>query len=128
MTICSARRTARNEKRAFFLHPADGKKTITRQEAEFFAGYDPDAAARDMADAILAEKFPAYDLEIRFQGGERLTVGRLTIREFAERCASEEIGYTPQNLVPGIELLPNEWNRFTAFAFNESARIRGGSR
>ena len=113
---------------SFFLRPPDGKKSITRQEAEFFAGYDPDTAARDMADALLAGKFPVYDLEVRFRNGESLIAGRVTIREFAERCTSEQIGYTPQNLVPGIELFPNEWNRFTAFAFNESVRIRGGSR
>ena len=57
-----------------------------------------------------------------------MTVGRLTIDAVADSCASEEIGFTPLNVVPGIELAGSEFNNFTAFAFNESARVRGGMR
>lgn len=122
---------------SFVWRPASGKKNISRQEAEFLAGYDSSAAMRDMADAIFAGKYPEYDLEMytaHDEGGtdaaegEIMTVGRLTIDAVADSCASEEIGFTPLNVVPGIELADNEFNNFTAFAFNESARVRGGMR
>ena len=113
---------------SFVWRPVSGKKNISRQEAEFLAGYDSDAAMRDMADAVFSEKYPAYELEMTFKDGDAMTVGRLTVNALADSCASEEIGFTPVNLVPGIELADNEFNNFTAFAFNESARVRGGMR
>ncbi len=118
----------KRQEASFFWRPVQGPKFISRQEAEFFAGYDANVAVRDMIDAVYEGQFPEYNLELHLADNEKLTVGKLKITAVADSCASEDIGYTPLNLVPGIELAANEFNRFTAFAFNESARIRGGMR
>lgn len=112
----------------FAWSPILGRKNISRQEAEFLAGYDRNAAARDLVDAICDKRYPEYNLEAYIEGEEPLTIGKVRITEMAESCTSEEISYTPVNVPCGIQLEEGEFNRFTAFAFNESARMRGGNR
>lgn len=121
-------RKGMKRKVSFEWSPVLGRKNISRQEAEFLAGYDRNAAARDLVDAVCEGKYPEYNLEAYIEGEEPLTIGKIRITEIAESCASEEISYTPVNVPEGIQLDDNEFNRFTAFAFNESARMRGGNR
>lgn len=99
-------------------------KCIGKSEAEFLAGFEPDIAKRELIRAIRERAYPKFNLLIRFSDGEDLIAGQLVLKEISSGYVNEEISFTPSNTVTGIELKDNEFNGFTAFAFNESIRFR----
>lgn len=107
--------------------PLLGAKTITRQEAEFLAGFDPDAAVRDLCDALEQGEAAEYELCVQMLPIEQceyydfdpldatkrwpesklplLKVGKLTLDQLPENYLEEveKAAFSPANIVPGIE-------------------------
>lgn len=107
--------------------PMLGAKNITRQEAEFLAGFDPDAAARDLCDSLERGELTEYELNVQLIPYEKqdhydfdpldatklwpenivplLKVGKLTLNKATEDYFEEveKAAFSPANVVPGIE-------------------------
>lgn len=107
--------------------PLLGVKDITRQEAEFLSGFDPDAATRDLYDSLDRREHTEYELSVQLVPYEDqheydfdlldatkiwpeedipLTkVGKMTLDERPENFFEEveQIAFSPANIVPGIE-------------------------
>lgn len=112
----------------FKLSPVGGVKYISRQEAEFFAGFDKDVAIRELQEAIERNKYPEYYVELILENSDNIVCGKITLENITDPNVAESIAFTPANVVEGISLAANNLNRLTSFAFNESARKRGGRR
>lgn len=136
----------------YHWRPLAGEKTITANEAEFLAGFDPDVAARDLYHT-LEEGIPAeYELEIQIASRELalqpgidlmnptliweeerfpLTkVGKMTLDRVPEDYAEEVegIAFSPGNTVRGIEITDHELCKAVVFAAEDAHRYRLGRR
>ncbi|MGI6752342.1 MAG: catalase [Anaerovoracaceae bacterium] len=124
--------------------PMAGEKTISSNEAEFLAGFDPDVAGRDLYNA-LDEGVPIeYELEIQMAPLELalqseldllnptliwedkkfppLKVGKMILEDGPEDYEEEVegIGFSPGNLVRGINLTGDPIGAMCAFACRDS--------
>lgn len=131
--------------------PLAGTKEINRQEAEFLAGFDPDAACRDLYDALEEGETVEYELRVQavpyeaqndygfdLQNGtliwpeERIParpVGKMTLNENPQsvREETEKTAFCPGTLVPGIELSGDPLLPSMIFACRDAQRHRLGS-
>lgn len=131
--------------------PMLGTKNITRQEAEFLAGYDPDAAARDLCDSLERGELTEYELSVQMIPFEKqdqydfdpldatklwpenrvplLKVGKLTLNKATENYLEEveKAAFSPANIVPGIEFSFDRLLQGSIFASLDAHRHRLGS-
>lgn len=117
---CGVPRTA-----VFKWIPENGIMCISRSEAEFFAGYEPDIAAIDICERLERNEYLKFDLETNI-AGKRLMCGKLCLKRIAKNTVNDSIQFTPSNLVSGAELADTDFNKLTVFMYNEAIRLRGG--
>ncbi|HPO04666.1 MAG TPA: catalase [Bacillota bacterium] len=110
--------------------PFEGVEEINRQEAEFLAGYDPDAASRDLAGVLERGGSIKYELCVQLiSTGQNVEsemslldptvlwpetsvpwtkVGKMILRSGVEdyRAEVENCYFSPGRLIPGIDLSP----------------------
>lgn len=128
--------------------PMAGAKTISAQEAEFLAGYEPDALTTDLYSAIEEGIYPEYELAVQIIPEhavrefpfdifrktliwpERICpyikVGKLTLNRLPSDFHQEvELSYfSPSNTVPGIEIPEDELLNLMCFALDDEWRNR----
>lgn len=131
--------------------PLLGVKNITRQEAEFLAGFDPDAAARDLCDSLDRGELTEYELSVQLIPFEKqdqfdfdpldatkiwpenkiplFKVGKLTLNKATENYLEEveKAAYSPANIVPGIDFSFDRLLQGSIFASLDAERHRLGS-
>ncbi len=131
--------------------PMLGVKNITRQEAEFLAGFDPDAAARDLCDSLERGEITEYELNVQLIPFEKqdqydfdpldttklwpedlaplLKVGKMTLTKPTENYFEEveKAAFSPANIVPGIEFSFDRLLQGSIFASLDAQRYRLGS-
>lgn len=131
--------------------PMLGAKNITRQEAEFLAGFDPDAAARDLCDSLERGEMTEYELNVQLIPFEKqdqydfdlldttklwpedlvplLKVGKLTLTKPTENYFEEveKAAFSPANVVPGIEFSFDRLLQGSIFSSLDAQRHRLGS-
>lgn len=134
----------------YHWRPMLGTKNITRQEAEFLAGFDPDAAARDLCDSLERGELTEYELSVQLIPFERqdqydfdpldatklwpenkvplLKVGKLTLNKATENYLEEveKAAFSPANVVPGIEFSFDRLLQGGIFASLDAQRHRLG--
>ncbi len=128
--------------------PLMGNKNISAQEAEFLAGYDPDALTNDLYNAIEGEIYPEYELSVQLipenaakefhfdilnktiiwpeRACPHIKVGKLTLNRLPSDFHDEvEMCYfSPSNIVPGIEIPNDELLALMCFAHDDGWRNR----
>ncbi|MDF2653657.1 MAG: kat [Bacillota bacterium] len=131
--------------------PLRGVKNISRQEAEFLAGFDPDAAARDLSDSLESGELTDYELNVQLIPFEKqnqydfdildatklwpedkvplMKVGKMTLNKAPEDYYEEveKVAFSPANIVPGIEFSFDRLLQGSIFASLEANRHRLGS-
>ncbi len=135
----------------FHWKPAQGVHSLTWEEALMTAGLDPDFHRRDLADAIEAGAYPAWDLGVQvmpdtedemFEGIDLLdptkfvpeelcpvqvlgtmTLNRNTTNYFAE---TEQVAFNPSNLVPGIDVTDDPLLQARLFSYLDTQITRLG--
>lgn len=134
----------------YHWRPMLGIKNITRQEAEFLAGFDPDAAARDLCDSLERGELTEYELSVQLIPFEKqdqydfdpldatklwpenkvpfLKVGKLTLNKATENYLEEveKAAFSPANVVPGIEYSYDRLLQGGIFASLDAQRHRLG--
>lgn len=135
----------------FHFKTAQGIKNLPADKAHELTGSDTDYAIRDLYNAIAKGDFPSWNFFIQimtFDEAERvkfnpfdmtkvwsqkqyplIPVGRFTLDRnpknyFAE---VEQAGYSPSNLVPGIEVSPDRMLQGRLFAYADTHRHRIGA-
>lgn len=130
--------------------PLLGIKNITRQEAEFLAGFDPDAAARDLCDSLESGEITEYELCVQMIPYEKqdqydfdpldptklwpedqiplMKVGKLTLNKATENYFEEveKSAFSPANVIPGIEFSFDRLLQGGLFATLDAQRHRLG--
>ena len=121
-----------------------GIKNLTREEAQRFAGEDPDHATRDLHQAIERGEFPSWTLEMQILTPEQAAdfkwdifditkvwphsevppfkVGKLVLDRnpsnyFAE---VEQAAFCPGNVVPGIAISPDKMLQARVFSYHDT--------
>lgn len=131
--------------------PMQGIKNITRQEAEFLAGFDPDAATRDLCDSLANGELPEFELNVQLIPYEKqnqydfdpmdatklwpeskfplMKVGKLTLNKAVENYFEEveKVAFSPANIVPGIEFSFDRLLQGSIFSSLDAQRHRLGS-
>jgi catalase len=131
--------------------PLLGVKNITRQEAEFLAGFDPDAAARDLCDSLERGELTEYELSVQLIPYEKqdqfdfdpldatklwpenlvpfFKVGKLTLNKATENYMEEveKAAFSPANTVPGIDFSFDRLLQGGIFVSLDAERHRLGS-
>ncbi|GAB2468676.1 catalase [Jatrophihabitans fulvus] len=135
----------------FHWKPKLGVHSVTWEEAQLTNGIDPDFHRRDLADAIEAGAYPEWDFGVQvfpdtddqmFEGIDLLdptkivpeelapvqvigtmTLNRNTINYFAE---TEQVGYNPNNLVPGIDVTNDPLLQGRLFSYLDTQLTRLG--
>lgn len=131
--------------------PLLGVKNITRQEAEFLAGFDPDAASRDLCDSLDRGELTEYELNVQLIPFEKqdqyafdpldatkiwpeneiplLKVGKMTLNKATENYFEEveKSAFSPANTVPGIEFSFDRLLQGGIFSSMDAQRHRLGS-
>ena len=131
--------------------PILGVKTITRQEAEFLAGFDPDVSARDLCDSLDRGEITEYELSVQLIPFEKqdqydfdpldatklwpenkmplMKVGKLTLNKTTENYFEEveKSAFSPSNIVPGIEFSFDRLLQGGIFASLDAQRHRLGT-
>ncbi len=131
--------------------PLLGSKNITRQEAEFLAGFDPDAASRDLCDSLEGGELTEYELNVQLIPIEKqdqydfdpldatklwpekqaplLKVGKLTLNKATGNYLEEveKSAFSPANTVPGIDFSFDRLLQGSIFATLDAHRHRLGS-
>lgn len=144
---------ARGERRYVKYHwkTQQGIETITRQEAEYLAGADPDIAVRLLYEAIERGDYPKYELCVQLMTEEEashqsfnilddtkvwserdfplIRVGMMTLNRnpksfFAE---VEQSAFCPANIVPGIEFSNDKMLQGRVFSYLDTQRYRIGT-
>lgn len=111
----------------FELIPENRHGEITRREAEFLAGYDCDAAMRDMKEAAERNLLPKFNLyAVLDEEYRKILLGNIVLDELLER---DDVlwDFSPIRVPAGIALADHPLDAFTAFAFSEGVRTRGGA-
>jgi len=131
--------------------PMLGTKNITRHEAEFLAGFDPDAASRDLCDSLERGELTEYELNVQLIPFDQqdqydfdpldatkawpeskiplLKVGKLTLNKATQDYLEEveKAAFSPANIVPGIEFSFDRLLQGAIFASMDAERHRLGS-
>jgi catalase len=131
--------------------PLLGAQTIARQEAEFLAGFDPDAAARDLCDSLDRGELTEYELNVQMIPYDKqdhyafdpldatklwpenivplLKVGKLTLNKATEDYFEEveKAAFSPANIVPGIDFSFDRVLQGSIFTSLDAQRHRLGS-
>ena len=135
----------------FHWKPRQGVHSLTWEEAQLTAGLDPDFHRRDLADAIEAGAYPAWDLGVQvmpdtedetFEGIDLLdptkivpeelcpvqllgtmTLNANTTNYFAE---TEQVAFNPNNLVPGIDVTNDPLLQARLFSYLDTQITRLG--
>ncbi len=135
----------------FHWKPVLGVHSLTWEEAQLAAGFDPDFHRRDLADAIESGAHPQFDLGIQvfedapdqmFEGIDLLdptkfvpeelapvqVVGQMTLTAnptnyFAE---TEQVAFHVGNLVPGIEVTDDPLLQVRLFSYIDTQLTRLG--
>ena len=144
---------ARSERRYVKYHwkTQQGLETISRQEAEYLAGADPDIAVRLLHEAIEKGDYPKYELCVQLMTEEEakrqpfnvlddtktwseeefplIRVGMMTLNRnpknfFAE---VEQSAFCPANIVPGIEFSNDKMLQGRVFSYHDTQRYRLGA-
>lgn len=135
----------------YHWRPLSGIKDITRQEAEFLAGFDPDAASRDLSDSLERGEATEYELYVQLIPFEDqykfnfdlldatkiwpeykvplILVGKMTLNRAPENYFEEveQSAFSPANLVPGIEFSNDKLLQGRIFAYSDAQRYRLGT-
>jgi len=145
--------TANGQRQLVRYHwkPIQGIKSITRHEAEFLAGFDPDAATRDLCDSLERGELTEYELNVQLIPFDKqdqydfdpldatklwpenlvplLKVGKLTLNKATENYFEEveKSAFSPANIVPGIEFSFDRLLQGGIFASLDAQRHRLGS-
>jgi len=130
--------------------PLLGVKNITRQEAEFLAGFDPDAAARDLCDSLERGEPTEYELNVQLIPYDKqdqydfdpldptkiwpeslvplFKVGKMTLNKATENYQEEveKAAFSPANIVPGIEFSFDRLLQGSIFSSLDAQRYRLG--
>lgn len=131
--------------------PLLGIKNITRQEAEFLAGFDPDVATRDLYDSLEQGEVIEYELCVQLIPYENqfkyefdildatkiwpedliplMKVGKMTLDKAPENFFEEVelVAFSPGNIVPGIQLSFDKLLQGSIFAYSDAHRHRLGA-
>lgn len=131
--------------------PLSGRKEIGRQEAEFLAGFDPDASGRDLYGALERGERPEYELCVQMaslnESGSRreellnaallwpekefplIRVGKLTLTENPKSAweETEKSAFCPAQLVAGIKLAADSIQPALVIASRDAMRHRLGN-
>ncbi|MGN0157133.1 MAG: catalase [Lachnospiraceae bacterium] len=127
-----------------------GLETITRQEAEYLSGSDPDIAVRTLYEDIKNGNYPRYELCVQIMNPKEalelpfdplddtktwsevdfplIRVGLMTLNQnpsnfFAE---VEQSAFCPGNIVPGVELSADKMLQGRSFSYLDTQRHRIG--
>ncbi len=135
----------------YYWRPMLGVKNISRQEAEFLAGFDPDAASRDLCDSLERGELTEYELSVQLIPFEKkdqfdfdpldatkiwpvdliplFKVGKLTLNKATENYMEEveKAAFLPSNIVPGIEFSFDRLLQGGIYASLDAERHRLGS-
>lgn len=127
-----------------------GIRNLTRQQADALAGSDPDHATRDLSEAITADDFPSWTLEMQIMTPQQakdyrydlfdvtkvwphadvppIVIGRLTLdRNPANYFAEvEQAAFNPSNFVPGIAASPDKMLQGRLFSYHDTHLHRLG--
>ncbi len=128
--------------------PILGVADISRQEAEFLAGFDPDVASRDLYDALDGGEEVSYELCIQLISINEnidsemslldpvcvwpeslvpsLKIGKMVLRRAVENHIEEveNVTFSPANLVSGIGLSAEPLLSALVFASSDEERYR----
>ncbi len=128
--------------------PLLGTADISRQEAEFLAGFDPDAASRDLYDALDRGEQVSFELCVQLisisQNADNesslldpvcvwpeslvpsLKIGKMILRKAVENHVEEveSVTFSPANLVSGIALSSEPLLSALVFASCDEERYR----
>ncbi|MDD4563942.1 MAG: catalase [Eubacteriales bacterium] len=131
--------------------PLQGIKNISRQEAEFLAGFDPDVAARDLCDSLERGEVTEFELNVQMIPYENkniydfdpldstklwpekkvpfIKVGKMTLNKSTENYFQEveKAAFSPANIVPGIEFSLDRLLQGSIFASLNAQRHRLGT-
>ncbi len=134
----------------FHWKTMQGLETITRAEAEYYAGVDPDIAVHRLFDAIERGEYPKYELCVQLMTMEQseklpfdplddtktwpedifplkkvgvMTLNRNPLNFFAQ---IEQAAFCPANIVPGVELSADKMLQGRSFSYNDTQRHRIG--
>jgi catalase len=129
-------------------NPLQGLRDISANEAEFLAGYDPDALTNDLYAAIESGNYPEYELTVQLVPKAReqenkheifnktliwseracpqIKVGKIVINKLPTNFHDEvELAYfSPSNTVPGITIPDDDMLMAMCFAHDDSWRNR----
>lgn len=135
----------------YHWRPLEGVEDISRQEAEFLAGYDPDAAARDLAITLEDGRNIKYELCVQLISTRQsienelslldptviwpeasvpwIKVGVMILRSGVEnyREEVENCCFSPGRLIPGIHLSSEPLLLAMTFLSMDDERCRFGS-
>jgi len=129
--------------------PTGGVKEISRNEAEFLAGFDPDIASKDLYESIEDGQYPEYELAVQLVSeGHRdyydfdlfdcaiewpekeipyVVTGKMILnkipKDFYEEV--EKSSFSPSGLVSGITFSEDRLLEVISFVCNIEARSRG---
>ncbi len=134
----------------YHWRPLEGVEEISRQEAEFLAGYDPDAAARDLIGAFDEGRTVSYELNVQLISAKQcvesesvlldptamwaessvplMKVGKMILRNGVDnyREEVENCCFSPGHLIPGIHLSPEPLLLAETFLSMDEERCRHG--
>jgi len=132
--------------------PLAGVRYITRQEAEFLAGFDPEIATCDLQNAIANEEYPAYELLAQILPIEEkdlfnfeatdptllwpdsivpyVKVGKMVLDSLPKDYQNEveKSVFSPVSRIGGIALCENDMTEAMTLVFAMDAAGRGGNR
>jgi len=134
----------------FHWKTMQGVETITRAEADYYAGVDPDIAVHRLFDAIKRGDYPKYELCVQLMTMEQSEslpfdplddtktwpedvfplkkVGVMTLNRNPQNFFAqiEQAAFCPANIVPGIELSADKMLQGRSFSYNDTQRHRIG--
>lgn len=110
--------------------PVSGVRTITRQESEFLAGFDPNVACRDFHNRLEDGEFVTYDMFAQIIGEEEkehydfdlldisklwpekliptMKIGKLVVKDINNCERALKTKFNPKNLVEGVDFSQTE--------------------
>lgn len=134
----------------YYWKPLAGEQTITRQEADLLAGLEPDVATNELYNILSCGKTVEYELFVQIMDPKiendlsfnpidatkvwpedsfpLIKVGKLVLTDppsdFFEE--SEQVAFSPGNLVPGVEASNCKLLQGRLFSYSDTQRHRLG--
>jgi catalase len=129
--------------------PLGGVKEISRNEAEFLSGFDPDVASKDLYEAIEDGGYPEYELAVQLVSEKNkefyhfdlfdctiawhekeipyTVIGKMVLNKLPEDFYEEveKSSFSPSRLTSGIAFSEDKLLEVISFACNMEARSRG---